>query len=540
MAEDTDTRLNINYGFEREKRERTVETEYRFESQPSIAISDYTTQTVDWHKLENELAFTTNKSAYYLDEKLSANVHWKDAFADITSNKYQISQAMKLPRLQLKNNTSFKKLMGSVSLGIENNTEFTRLPQSLTLTSSEEIPLFPANNVKQSVHFNDGASDTYFTLNYKKRYHTLELKSGVEWVWQSVESELNPLPQVENIFRNSLSWNTTRFYAEPSYRLNYRQWTVTSSAAVNYMQTNYSGEKNDYFYVNPRFRIVFEPNGSIKFNARYSHNIRYGNLNQMQTGYVLKRYNSFAKGIDELQRNASQNVNLGVFYKNISYFFNVHYLGSYSRYTNNLVPASFIQDIYSFTWWKVKENPSDFWMNTFSATKLFTEISLTAGLSLSYNQNKSVMEQQNAVMNYTNHTFGLSPSLKWNAQNNLNFDYTMNAFFSGVSVNSTPMEKYIPLINHQLNTFFGITKNIYLTSNLQHFYNKAPNSSVSNLLFADIGLQYAFKKVTVNLDWTNIFNRKQHITSSYSTINTTTRIDKLRPSEILLSFRFKR
>ncbi|MDD3357041.1 MAG: hypothetical protein PHP72_09020 [Dysgonamonadaceae bacterium] len=540
VAEDVDLRLNINYGFDREKRERNIETEYRFENQPNITIKDNTSQTVDWHKLENELAFTANKSSYFLEEKLSLNFHWKDALADISSNEYQINQKMDLPRTHFKNSTSFTKLLGNVSMGIVNNTEFTQLPQSLTITSEDALPLFSGNSARQTVSFNDGFSDTYLTLSYKLRHQTIDLKAGAEWVWQDVESELDPLPQVEDSFVNSLTWNTTRFYAEPSHRVNYKQWTITSSASVNYMQADYSNKRDDYFYINPLFRVVFEPSGSIKFNAGYSYNNRYGDLNQLQTGYVLKKYNLFSKGIDELERNRSQSLIGGFFYKNISHFFNLHYLSSYSRYKSNLVPANFIQDIYSFIWWELKEKPSTFWMNRLSATKLFTEISLTAGLSVSYNLNRSVMDQQGAEIDYTNRTFDISPSLKWNAKNNLNFDYSLKALFSGVSMNNEPTGTYIPLINHQLYTFLGVSKKLAFTSNLQHFYNKAPNSSVSNLLFADVGLQYQFNRVTVNLDWTNIFNQKEQITSSYSTINTSTRIDKLRPSEILISFRFKR
>lgn len=150
------------------------------------------------------------------------------------------------------------------------------------------------------------------------------------------------------------------------------------------------------------------------------------------------------------------------------------------------------------------------------------------------------MEQQGIEIDYTNHTFGVTPSLKWNAKDNLNFDYSMDAFLSGVSLNNEPTGTYIPLINHQLYTFIGVSEKMGFTFNLQHFYNKAPNTSVSNLLFADVGLQYAFKSMTINLDWSNIFNQKQQVTSSYSTINSTTRVDKLRPSEVLISFRFKR
>jgi hypothetical protein len=286
--------------------------------------------------------------------------------------------------------------------------------------------------------------------------------------------------------------------------LNYRHWTITSSVSANYIQSDYSGKKENDIYFNPLFRLIYEPNGNIKFNAGYSYRLRYGDLNQMQTGYILKRYDQFTKGIEELQRTATQSLNWGVFYKNISHFINLHYLGFYSYYRNNLVPAILIRDYYNFTRWEYKENPATFWVNRLSATKLFTNISLTAGLSLTYNQNQTTMEQQGAAIQYTNHSFAMSPSLKWNAKKNLNFDYTMDAFFTGVSI------------------------------------NKAPNTTVSNLLFADLGVQYVLKKVTLHLDWTNIFNQKQHVTASYNAINTLTRVDHLRPAEVLVTLRFKR
>lgn len=538
IAEDTDLRLNINWGFEREKRERYTETEYHFENRPSVTITNHASQTVNWHKLENELALTTNKFSFYLEEKLNANIHWKGASADVVTNSCNILQKMDLPRMHLKNSTSFSKLIGNTSLEIANYSEITRLPQSLTLSSRNPLPLFSEDNTKQNVTFNDGFSDTYLTLNYKRRFHTLELKTGAEWIWQTLVSGVNPHPQKEDVFANNLTWNTTRLYSEPSHRLNYRQWTITTSASLNWMKTDYSGKKNDYFYFNPRLRIVFEPNAFIKFNVGYSHNIRYGNLNQMYTGFILKNYNLFQKGIDELERTASHSVNWGIFYKNISHFFNLSYFASYSQYKNSFTPACFIDNIYTFTWWEMKKNPGSFWMNNLSATKLFTEISLTAGLNLSYNRNSSVMKQQETDIHYLNRSFGVSPSLKWNARNNLNFDYSMNGFFSGVSINNNPVGNYIPLVNHRVYTYIGITENFSVNVNLQHFYNKAPNASVSNLLFADIGLQYTLKNVSINLDWTNIFNQKQHVTSSYNTINTSTRIDKLRPSEILIGFRY--
>ena len=467
-------------------------------------------------------------------EQAALNIKLKDF-----SSPYTLRQKIHLPRVHLKNNTSILRLLGNVSAGIENESEYTHLPQKLMLSSSDSLPLFRAGHVGQSCSFNDGFSNTHITLNYKKHHQSFGLKCGIAWTWQKIESDLSPWPLVTDTFVNDLTWYTSRLYVEPSYRMNYRNWTISSSASANHLRTNYSGKKATYTYIHPRLRLIFAPSGDFKFDAGYSYTTHYGDLNEMGTGYVLERYNLFSKGIEALQFNASQSINFGVFYKNISHFLQTSYLTIYSLYKDNLIPASFVRDIYTFSWWEQKDRLSSFWLNTLSASKLFMEISLTASINLSYNQSKSVVEQQGSSINYTQHSFGVEPSLKWKAKRNLNFDYTMNAFFSGISMNHRPIDSYIPLINHRLYTYFGATDRLFFTCNLQHFYIKAPYTSTSNLLFTDLGIQYDFQHLTLSLDWSNIFNRKLHVISGYNTINTVTQTDKLRPSEVLISLRFK-
>ena len=434
-------------------------------------------------------------------EQAALNIKLKDF-----SSPYTLRQKIHLPRVHLKNNTSILRLLGNVSAGIENESEYTHLPQKLMLSSSDSLPLFRSSHVGQSCRFNEGFSNTHITLNYKKHHQSFGLKCGIAWTWQKIESDLSPWPLVTDTFVNDLTWHTSRLYVEPSYRINYRNWTISSSASANHLRTNYSGKKATYTYIHPRLRLIFAPSGDFKFNAGYSYTTHYGDLNEMGTGYVLERYNLFSKGIEALQFNASQSINFGVFYKNISHFLQTSYLTIYSLYKDNLIPASFVRDIYTFSWWEQKDRLSSFWLNTLSASKLFMEISLTASINLSYNQSKSVVEQQGSSINYTQHSFGVEPSLKWKAKSNLNFDYTMNAFFSGISMNHRPIDSYIPLINHRLYTYFGVTDQLFLTCNLQHFYTKAPDISASNLLFADLGIQYDFQHLTLSLDWSNIFN----------------------------------
>lgn len=153
IAKDVDLRLNMHYGFEREKRSRTMAIEYRFEDRPPTIINDHTAQTINWHKLECEWMFTANQTRYFLEEKLSTAVHWKEASADIFSSPYTLRQKIHLPRVHLKNNTSILRLLGNVSAGIENESEYTHLPQKLMLSSSDSLPLFRSSHVGQSCRF---------------------------------------------------------------------------------------------------------------------------------------------------------------------------------------------------------------------------------------------------------------------------------------------------------------------------------------------------------------------------------------------------
>ena len=161
-------------------------------------------------------------------------------------------------------------------------------------------------------------------------------------------------------------------------------------------------------------------------------------------------------------------------------------------------------------------------------------------MQLTYARNASTLEQQGAVIDYVDHHFTLSPSLKWNARRNLNFDYIASLSYSGVSLDRNSVDRYIPFLDHRLYTYWGVTSRLSFTTTLQHYFTHTPDASATNLFFADLGLRFSFPHMTVSLDWTNILNRRSYVVTGYNAINTYTRTDRLRPSEFLISFRFKR
>ena len=541
LADDVDLRLNLNYGYERESRSRSLETEYKLAPGRTFTISDYTSQIVRRHQLEGEWTITANKSRYFLENKLSAEVHWKDARADVAAEGRPMQQRMDLPRTLMKNHLKLSRMIGGVALGFGNESEFIRMPQWLTVSARDTLPLFGVQSVRQSVSYEGGSSDTYLTLNFHSGAHTLDLKTGTAWKWQSMRSELQPEPEsVEGPYTNHLRWRLWQLYAVPAYRFLYGPWTLTSSATLEQRQTTYAGNTDNDLHINPTVRLSYEPSAAFKMSGRWGHNLRRGDLDDRLTGYIMERYNLLTRGADREQRSISDVLDFDISVKDLAHFFNLSYMGYFSHYRGNLISAYLIRDFYTFSWLRPFNQRGAYSSHTLSATRLLTRLSLTAGLQLTYARNASTLEQQGATIDYTDHSFTLSPSLKWNARRNLNFDYVASLSYTGVSIDRSAVDRYIPFLDHRLYTYWGLTPRLSLTTTLQHYYTQAPDISATNLFFADLGLRFSFPHMTVSLDWTNLLNRRTYVVTGYNAINTYTRTDRLRPSEFLISFRFKR
>ena len=135
--------------------------------------------------------------------------------------------------------------------------------------------------------------------------------------WQRIRSQLTPYPEMAGHYTNDLQWRSGRFYAQPSYRFIYGKWNIRTSFAVNSLHTDYSGRRNRHTYINPHMRVIFDSKSGLKLSAGYSRNVRYGNLDGMETGYMMTRYNTFSRGIDQLQRKAIQTIDVDATYKKI-------------------------------------------------------------------------------------------------------------------------------------------------------------------------------------------------------------------------------
>ena len=78
-----------------------------------------------------------------------------------------------------------------------------------------------------------------------------------------------------------------------------------------------------------------------------------------------------------------------------------------------------------------------------------------------------------------------------------------------------------------------------LNFQLEQSYNELDKNSAVNMLFANIGATYKLKKVDFELNWNNIFNKKEYSYSVFNGLDTYSYSYGIRPMSVILTISFK-
>jgi hypothetical protein len=73
---------------------------------------------------------------------------------------------------------------------------------------------------------------------------------------------------------------------------------------------------------------------------------------------------------------------------------------------------------------------------------------------------------------------------------------------------------------------------------VEHYYNSAVSDD-NNKFFTDVHLKYKTSRIEIAAKWSNIFNTGKHITASYSATNEFIYVYEIRPSQFLVTVKFK-
>ncbi|MGI6718098.1 MAG: hypothetical protein ACOX4D_02960 [Bacteroidales bacterium] len=184
-----------------------------------------------------------------------------------------------------------------------------------------------------------------------------------------------------------------------------------------------------------------------------------------------------------------------------------------------------------------KSNYSNTYGINLSISKFINPIKSKISLAGNYFIYSSTVLQQNQFVDYKIHSINIRPGIETQI-----FDWASVSYYFLLRSQKNIVQKvknpYINSISNHLSlNVFPIDK-LGFTAGFEHYYSNV-NENNKNIYFVDLDVEYSFKVVDVTLSWYNILNTKNYVNASYDGINEYGNVYQIRPSQILLSVKFK-
>lgn len=280
----------------------------------------------------------------------------------------------------------------------------------------------------------------------------------------------------------------------------------------------------------------FSPEFKTFFNGYY--NKSYGSVNDAYKGYILQSYRNILRNTTEsLLENIGYGGRLGIEYSNVISMIFLNSAGSYHHSKKNLFYGfNYNGIIGTKTIYHHPSNSDNYTLHASLSKALNlwnSKIEAMAGLVV----NKSDLLLQNLIQHFHTKSLSGAVSIKTKPSRYFDLSYSLGWMKSEQWVEHG--EKLLPMQNlaHNAKMWLFPTKTISINLNFdyQHFYN----IENPNMFFADTIIRYNRKSFEWDLEFNNLFNTKQYISTINSDMGTYVNSFQLRQRNIMLKVRFK-
>lgn len=535
--------FNAVYTYNEQQRAGYTYTEHYRPRETGVGIHETQTSCDKSHNLELAHKYTNNAERNYCSNDFSARVAWNDAnaFGLTTSQTYNstVSQNMRSVPFSFQDAAMVQCLLGENIFRFNFRAGYAQSTQTLRVTEYDTRlriqELLPRN-----------LSLNAFT-SYEKAWKYISGEYGFS-ASAALYGEDGTLSGVANInpedCRNNLWYGSHRLsiFQTYHYRHSHGQVILGLPVALDVQHSNdlVRRDRQAFFHpvVMPSLSANYDWNIYHSLHAKAEYDQQVGALNNVFRGYVMENYRTIIRSqIEKLFSRRSAGVS-----------------GGY-RYSNALQQVHFNANVsYSFTWRNQIE--SVIYDGIYSSSVVEDRLNTSSSFSVGTGMSK--------------HFSWCRSSIKWNIGyqhgefqrliDTQMMDYRQNSGSASLSGSLTPVPWMIVVAglggslsktrNEQtasatmkdymgrLSLRFCPTKQLTLSVSGEGTYDNWANKD-NWRYFCDLRLQYAFRRVTLELEGNNLLNQKKYV------LNRTDNMDiyhleyALRPRNVLLKVRFK-
>lgn len=554
LKKDIDLKANISYLNDFQQQMGNTQTTF-FIQTDTINIVENSKNRLFFNSLKSKFILTKNTKKNYFKNTFEANKYWDTYNGLITLNDEDISQEAKIPYTSFSNNLKWIQPFGKKLVTIKSILTYAKSSQNLKVTPSQFEDLLNNGNSFDELNQNIKHSNFYTnnSFNFTKVYKNFTFipKIGFSIQNQSLDTRISIFENdtmniLTNNFQNNLIFDKSSFFIILNTQYQKKNWKIELESPFKFQVLN---RIDTYLNKSQKInRFTFEPLISIKkdlnafWKTTFSVSLKnyFGDINQLYYGYILNNYRNIQQYETPILESISNNFTIGVSYRNPikSLFINGFY--SYSNSNQNLLIGNIINNdgTSSFGYFEQNNNSKTHNANL-SGSKYFSKLKTT--LTITSNAQLDSREQllNNLLTDVSTKRIQLKGKLDTEITEWLSIAYQNKITLSNTQYENQPFDN-IFIQEHLLNFNFYPTSNQYIGFDAEYYKNNFSTKNQENY-FLNLNYRYSFEnsRIDLELNWNNILNTKEFTDVFNSSFSYTQSTYKIRPSQLLLSMKFR-
>ncbi|MEG1403299.1 carboxypeptidase-like regulatory domain-containing protein [Bacteroides sp.] len=537
LSKNYDLTSQISYTNNRVNSDNFSRTTYYLKE--STIVTDIGESTTSkQNRLSADLVLTANTSAYYLKNKLNADLLWDDIDMGITGT-YPNTQSASVPHHRFSNDLEILKRSGNKTYTLNSYNLYQVKPQHLAVSREGE-------KQQQDVRTSAFYTNTNTSMGFYVKPVTIAMKMGVIGVFRSMESELTGVSETLGVMNNDLSMNYINLYVSPELEYKKDGFEAKFNMPVSFTPYRYhdknqkATDSDTKFLLSPRLYIRYH------FTSRLSVSVS-GRLaqspveeQQFYSGILLQNYRNLSRGFIDYNTANQKSTSLNIAYKRplSAFFANAIAIRSWTE-TKRTSSRFFIDD-YILNTFIPQNNNSDVWMLNGSVSKGLDIINGMVSLRSSYMSYNGSIFQNEVSTPYSSDTWSITPKINSRIAIWCNLSYEFNYVSNRLNVKDTGVKSSSESISQVLSCNFILGKKYYIQLTGEHYYNKMSNNVSKHLFLADAEFTYSFANGwELNLSAKNIFNQDEYSYTVYDGLTSMSKEYKIRPRNFLASVFFR-
>ena len=503
-AKGNDWRITAGYTHSTEEQTTVNTSSYYFDNSTVETTDETDCSSMKRDNVYVDFTSTVNSEKVYGNEYFLAEGTRREGISRIEGTALgTIAQTVKTPEMRLLNNFSRLFTLGNNSLTVYSTADFHYAPFSLNVDGNTE-------RLKNLLWHTDNS----VKMILPARFFTQSYKAGFA---------------IEHL---NLHGRNTSVEVYATSGLEYRRGSLRLNLSVPVRWQRLTAQDKNLLYASPSLYLNYKTGTRSELTAWGGYSMKPGEWNSFALDeYAFDYRTTYATcGIVPVDRTLSAYITYD--YKRPVKELFWSFTASYSHTRSNLMTDMTIADGRYRYYVAERDNSRQSAFVKAQVSKGFFSLHLKTLLALQYAYSEGGQLSMSTITGYRAHTFTMSPEVTFSPSFGT-FYYAGQFTVNGMNTDETAQNM---LFCWRQNLSYTQTiGNVDITLSAVHYRNELQSAQTVNTLLADAGVVWRLKKVRLQAELRNIFNRRNYAVTYYGSASSSTIYYNLRPREIILS-----